>query len=79
MSVGTRLELEDFCDESDVVRKELMEEVDIGDLSKRSLFRMGGFCMRVPQSLPLPLYAIGDESCSANSVAVIQSKQHGQE
>jgi hypothetical protein len=58
VGVGTGLELEDFCDESDVVRKELMEEVDIGDLSKRSLFRIGEFCMRVSQSplLPLPFY-----------------------
>jgi hypothetical protein len=53
-SVRTGLELEDLCDESEVVRKELTEEVDIG-LVKRSLFRMGEFCMRVSQSPLLPL------------------------
>ena len=43
MSVGTGLELEDFCDESHVERNdsELTEEVDTVDLTMRCLFRMG--------------------------------------
>lgn len=52
------LEFEDLCEESEVVTKELIEEVDIGFRVMRSLFRIGEFCMGCPLTplLPSPLY-----------------------
>jgi hypothetical protein len=52
VDVGTGLELEDFCDESDVVGIELTEGVDIVDLSRRCLFRMGVLYEGSPEPSP---------------------------
>jgi len=61
------------------VTNELMEEVDMGLDIIRSLFRIGGVCMRMLLNPPFSLiYAIGDHGSPANSVAVMQSKQYDQ-
>ena len=74
-------ELEDLREESEVVRNELTDEVDIGLVVIRNLFRIGEFSMGYllsPSPPPPPLYTQWVTRTPRRSVTGMWSRQYDQ-